>query len=75
MSAAALRRPAHVGEFAQLVGRYYKALLQNGVHEELAGQLVRDWHARYIGPESVAPALGAMPDDLADVEHVSKRQE
>lgn len=66
------RRPAHVGEFAQLIGRYYKALIQNGVHEELAAQLVRDWHARYISPEGISHMPSTMPDDLADVEHVSK---
>lgn len=71
----ASRRPANVAEFAQLAGAYYKALIKNGIHDELASQLVRDWHARYIGPEGVAPALGIAPDDLTDVEHVGKRQE
>lgn len=43
-----MERPRTILEFAALVAAYRKALIQNGVPDELVDDLVRDWHARCV---------------------------
>lgn len=42
------RRPQTILEFAALVGVYRKGLIEQGVPEALADDLVREWHTRCV---------------------------
>jgi hypothetical protein len=35
-------------DLARVTGRYHAALLNNGISESLANDLVRDWHGRHM---------------------------
>lgn len=60
------RYPNDMVDLAAYVGKYRKALIDQGVPDELADTLVRDWHQQALTSDEQRILR------LTNVEHISK---
>lgn len=61
--------PKDLIDLATYAGKYRKALIDQKVPDELADQLVRDWHTRML-TEGSDISLASLR--LANIEHISE---